>query len=85
MPASPGPWTRKGMQVVAADGKTVLTIGFTQPGTGATNWPLRDVAESNLAMAMAAPQMALALALVLEGASGANEAAEAALRAANGL
>ena len=82
MPSSLAPWTRKGMQVVAADGKLVLTVGVTQSGVG--SWPGKDEAEANMAMVLAAPKMALALALVLEGASGANEAAEAALRAARG-
>lgn len=82
MPASPTPWSRKGMQIVAADGKLVLTVGVTQSGLG--SWPGPVEAEANMAMALAAPQMAKALALVLEGASGANEAVEAALMAALG-
>lgn len=48
---TPGPWTRDAkspMQLVGADGKKVLTIGYSK----APGWPDQDEAEANMALVL---------------------------------
>lgn len=41
---TPGPWTRKDMQIIGADGVKIATVGFSK----ASGWPDKAEAEANI-------------------------------------
>lgn len=46
------PWTRRGLQIIAADGRTVATIGGTDKKNA--TWPTLAEAEANIEFILAA-------------------------------